>query len=229
MNRHEFEKKRKTQGKFKDLEFFIRFVKSWDDIEGDNRFKYGYYSYLTIGKATIEAKILNDDEFYFTPCFYDVNDINVQILYVSLPTILKGRFFPHRPIVFTDEMSFVDSSGARGSLWASQTQVVHECRRTCPGMESQNGSGVTQKGSWANLLQTHGGAASVSHHPVRACREQHVLEPSLELFPSVAVGIQKRFEPFQRLHASPLVLACHPWIQSEPRVVSNRAVKGVLC
>ncbi|MHA1785745.1 MAG: hypothetical protein ACTSVY_05705 [Candidatus Helarchaeota archaeon] len=77
-NFYEFEKKRKTQGKFKDLDFFIRFVKAWDDIEGDNRFKYGYYSYLTIGKATIEAKILNDDEFYFTPCFYEINDIKIK-------------------------------------------------------------------------------------------------------------------------------------------------------
>jgi len=77
---HEFEKKRKTQGKFKDIDFFIRFVKAWDDIEGDNRFKYGYYSFKTIGKATIEAKITNDEEFCFTPCYYGINDIKIKDL-----------------------------------------------------------------------------------------------------------------------------------------------------
>ena len=75
---YEFEKKRKTQGKFKNLDFFIRFVKAWDDIEGDNRFQYGYYSYKTIGKATIEAKVTNDDEFCFTPCYYGINDIKIK-------------------------------------------------------------------------------------------------------------------------------------------------------
>ncbi|NHI91730.1 MAG: hypothetical protein EAX96_04440 [Candidatus Lokiarchaeota archaeon] len=75
---YEFEKKKKTQGKFKDTDFFIRFVKAWDDIEGDNRFKYGYFSYKTIGKATIEAKITNDDEFCFTPCCYEINNIKYK-------------------------------------------------------------------------------------------------------------------------------------------------------
>ena len=52
-------------------------MKAWDDIEGDNRFKYGYYSYKTIGKATIEAKIINEERL-FTPCFYQIDDITFK-------------------------------------------------------------------------------------------------------------------------------------------------------
>jgi len=81
-----FEKKRKSQGKFLNTDFFIRFVRTWDEIEQDDRFKYGKYSYLTIGKATIEAKIISDDDYLFTPCSYKIDDIAFKdvIIYPEL-------------------------------------------------------------------------------------------------------------------------------------------------
>ena len=73
-----FEKKRKSQGKFRKTDFFIRFVRTWDEIEDDDRFIYGKFSYLTIGKATITAKITSDDDYLYTPCCYKVDDIEFK-------------------------------------------------------------------------------------------------------------------------------------------------------
>ncbi len=81
-----FEKKRKSQGKFDNTDFFIRFVRTWDEIEEDDKLKYGKYSFLTIGKATIEAIITSDDEYLYTPCTYKINNIKFKDV-ISYPEL----------------------------------------------------------------------------------------------------------------------------------------------
>jgi len=66
--RHEIRKS--FQGKFDGKEFFIRYVKDWDEVKE----KYGGVIYKPEGYAKIRAKIIDDSESIFTPCVYKVAD-----------------------------------------------------------------------------------------------------------------------------------------------------------
>ena len=68
------EQRKVLQGKFKDREYFMRFVKDWREI----REKYGTVQYRNIGYARIKAEIADDSEAIFTPCSYKLK--NVEIL-----------------------------------------------------------------------------------------------------------------------------------------------------
>jgi len=57
------------QGKFMDRDYFIRFVKNWNEIEE----QYGTILYKPVGYAKIKAKVVNNSEAIFTPCCYKVN------------------------------------------------------------------------------------------------------------------------------------------------------------
>ena len=57
------------QGKFMDRDYFIRFVKDWNEIEE----QYGTILYKPVGYAKIKAKVVNNSEAIFTPCCYKVN------------------------------------------------------------------------------------------------------------------------------------------------------------
>jgi len=62
------------QGKFMGRDYFIRFVKEWNEIEE----KYGTILYKPEGYAKIKAKVVDDSEAIFTPCSYKIE--NVEIL-----------------------------------------------------------------------------------------------------------------------------------------------------
>ncbi|MFQ5999425.1 MAG: hypothetical protein ACE5J6_01470 [Candidatus Bathyarchaeia archaeon] len=62
------------QGKFMGRDYFIRFVKDWNEIEE----KYGTIHYEPEGYAKIKARVVDDSEAIFTPCCYKVD--NVEIL-----------------------------------------------------------------------------------------------------------------------------------------------------
>ena len=68
-----FEKRKKLQGKFKNIDFYIRCVKAWDEIKE----KYGYFRYKPLGQALIQGIITNDDESIFTPCRYKIEDVKI--------------------------------------------------------------------------------------------------------------------------------------------------------
>lgn len=87
------ESRKLLQGTFMGVDYFIRFVKGWDEI-GE---KYGDILYECVGHAGIRAKVVDDSESIFTPCRYKVAD--VQVLdgskvssSVSYVVSFRGRF-----------------------------------------------------------------------------------------------------------------------------------------
>jgi predicted nucleotidyltransferase len=68
------EPRKVLQGKFRNREYFMRFVKDWREI----REKYGTIQYRNAGYARIKAEIADDSEAIFTPCSYELK--NVEIL-----------------------------------------------------------------------------------------------------------------------------------------------------
>ncbi|MGQ9459848.1 MAG: hypothetical protein ACUVRA_01265 [Candidatus Bathyarchaeaceae archaeon] len=86
------ESRKRLQGKFMGRDYFIRFVKDWNEIEE----KYGAILYRSVGYAKIKATIVDDSEAIFTPCHYKIG--NVEILEgTSIESIeeivsFRGRF-----------------------------------------------------------------------------------------------------------------------------------------
>jgi hypothetical protein len=68
------ESRKVIQGKFAGKDYFMRFVKGWNEIDE----KYGDIQYRNRGNAKIKATIADDSEAIFTPCVYKIE--NVQIL-----------------------------------------------------------------------------------------------------------------------------------------------------
>jgi predicted nucleotidyltransferase len=62
------------QGKFMGRDYFVRFVKDWNEVEE----QYGTILYKPVGYAKIKAKVVDDLEAIFTPCCYKIE--NVEIL-----------------------------------------------------------------------------------------------------------------------------------------------------
>jgi predicted nucleotidyltransferase len=85
------ESRKVLQGRFRNREYFIRFVKDWSEIDE----KYGEILYKNVGYAKIKAVIEDDSEAIFTPCSYKIN--NVEILEGARFTVeeiasFRGRF-----------------------------------------------------------------------------------------------------------------------------------------
>lgn len=68
------ESRKSFQGIFNDRDFFLRYVKDWDEFKE----KYGEVIYRPEGYAKIRAKIIDDSDSMFTPCVYKV--ANVEFL-----------------------------------------------------------------------------------------------------------------------------------------------------
>lgn len=66
------EQRKVMQGKFVETDYFVRFVKDWNEI-GEN---YGDVRYRNVGYSKIEAKVVDDSESTFTPCTYEVENVN---------------------------------------------------------------------------------------------------------------------------------------------------------
>jgi predicted nucleotidyltransferase len=61
------------QGKFMGRDYFVRFVKDWNEVEE----QYGTILYEPVGYTTIKAKIVDDSEAIFTPCRYKIENVEV--------------------------------------------------------------------------------------------------------------------------------------------------------
>lgn len=86
------ESRKAFQGMFRETDFFIRFVKNWNQIQH----QYGDIKYTNCGDAKISATITDDSEAIFTPCTYKVENVlifggkkNVQIKEIAS---FRGRF-----------------------------------------------------------------------------------------------------------------------------------------
>ncbi|UCC58692.1 MAG: hypothetical protein JSW14_01890 [Candidatus Bathyarchaeum sp.] len=63
-----------SHGKFMGRDFFVRFVKNWNELSE----QYGTIIYKPKGRARIKATVIDDSEAIFTPCSYKL--ANVEIL-----------------------------------------------------------------------------------------------------------------------------------------------------
>jgi predicted nucleotidyltransferase len=62
------ESNKAMQGKFLDADYFVRFVKDWNEVDE----KYGDIQYRNVGDASIEALVVDGSEGIFTPCTYRI-------------------------------------------------------------------------------------------------------------------------------------------------------------
>jgi predicted nucleotidyltransferase len=80
------------QGMFLDTDYFVRFVKDWNEVDE----QYGDIKYKNVGHARIEAIVADDSEAIFTPCTYRI--ANARFLEGSTSEPMKevvsfrGRF-----------------------------------------------------------------------------------------------------------------------------------------
>lgn len=80
------ESNKAMQGRFLDTNYFVRFVKDWNEV-GE---KYGDVQYKNVGNASIDAMVVDDSEAIFTPCTYGIANAR----------FLKGsRFEPVKEVV----------------------------------------------------------------------------------------------------------------------------------
>jgi predicted nucleotidyltransferase len=88
------EKRKRLQGVFRNREYFLRFVKDWNEMKES----YGDVTYRSLGQITIKAIVSNDDEALFTPCTYKISDVRIVEGQVAKTTNIceissfRGRF-----------------------------------------------------------------------------------------------------------------------------------------
>jgi predicted nucleotidyltransferase len=62
-----------SHGKFLGRDFFIRFVKDWNEVDE----QYGTIIYKHEGRARIKATVVDETEAIFTPCSYKLEDVEI--------------------------------------------------------------------------------------------------------------------------------------------------------
>ncbi|MFW9952202.1 MAG: nucleotidyltransferase domain-containing protein [Candidatus Thorarchaeota archaeon] len=62
------ERRKLHQGKFHEIDFFIRYIKSPEDWNGN----YYDYHFTNLGRVAVKGKITNSSESIFTPCSYSI-------------------------------------------------------------------------------------------------------------------------------------------------------------
>ncbi|MFQ6080686.1 MAG: hypothetical protein ACE5OW_03340 [Candidatus Bathyarchaeia archaeon] len=86
------ESRKVLQGKFMGRDYFIRFVKDWNEVEE----RYGAVRYTSEGYAKIKARIVDDSEAIFTPCCYQISGVEalegVHVGPIEEIVSFRGRF-----------------------------------------------------------------------------------------------------------------------------------------
>jgi len=86
------ESRKVLQGKFMERDYFIRFVKKWNEVNEN----YGDIRYRNSGYAKIEAQVVDDSESIFTPCKYKIEDAKIvegpMLEPLSEIVSFRGRF-----------------------------------------------------------------------------------------------------------------------------------------
>jgi len=65
------EKRKVFQGMFRGTDFYVRFVKGWNEVDT----RYGAVRYKKVGYATVKARVVDDSEALFTPCTYKISQV----------------------------------------------------------------------------------------------------------------------------------------------------------
>jgi len=86
------ERGKRLQGTFKGRDYFIRFVKDWNEVSE----KYGDKKYTSIGYSKVKAKIVDDSNGVFTPCSYLISRVKMlsgtPISTIKEVDSFRGRF-----------------------------------------------------------------------------------------------------------------------------------------
>ena len=86
------ESRKVLQGKFGERDYFIRFVKDFNEISE----RYGDVQYKNCGYAKIEAAVADDSESIYTPCTYKIEDVKViegpKLQPIEEIVSFRGRF-----------------------------------------------------------------------------------------------------------------------------------------
>lgn len=86
------EKGKLLQGKFGGRDYFIRFVKDWDEVKEG----YGEILYRSMGYARVVATVVDASEAIFTPCRYEIDDVRVvegrRVTPIKEIASFRGRF-----------------------------------------------------------------------------------------------------------------------------------------
>ncbi|MDR0797187.1 MAG: nucleotidyltransferase domain-containing protein [Nitrososphaerota archaeon] len=86
------EKRKAFQGMYQGTDYFIRFVKDWDE----HHEHYGDECYNNVGYAKITAKISNNTEALFTPCNYQLENVKIikgpKLTPIKVVSSFRGRF-----------------------------------------------------------------------------------------------------------------------------------------
>jgi predicted nucleotidyltransferase len=115
------ESRKVLQGKYMGSDFFIRFVKDWNEITE----KYGTIQYSAEGYAKIKANITDDSEAIFTPCTYKIEDAKIlEGTFTNMPieeiVSFRGRFCEQASkgeiVVAQGKVEGVQSEGGRKHL-----------------------------------------------------------------------------------------------------------------
>ncbi len=97
------------QGKFRECEYFIRFVKEPAEL-GDG---YGDKRYTSLGQAEVEATVTDASGALFTPCSYKVEDVRLIGVQHAAPLSVEIVSFRGR---FCEQAREGERVGARGKL-----------------------------------------------------------------------------------------------------------------
>ncbi len=86
------ESRKALQGKFMGRDYFVRFVKDWNEVKE----QYGTILYESEGYAKIKAKVVNDSEAIFTPCCYKIGSVKIlegsRVDAIEEIVSFRGRF-----------------------------------------------------------------------------------------------------------------------------------------
>jgi predicted nucleotidyltransferase len=86
------ESRKVMEGKFNGTDYFVRFVKDWNEIDEN----YRDVQYKNVGNAKIEAMVIDDSESTFTPCTYKVENVKLlegsKVERIEEITSFRGRF-----------------------------------------------------------------------------------------------------------------------------------------
>ena len=118
------ESRKAFQGMFMGTDYFIRFVKDWDEISD----QYGDVCYKNSGYVKITANIADATDSLFTPCTYKLKDVDVvdgqELSPITEIVSFRGRFCEQLPTNLREPPT-VEAQGKAELVTDSKTGATH--------------------------------------------------------------------------------------------------------
>jgi predicted nucleotidyltransferase len=118
------ESRKAFQGMFMGTDYFIRFVKEWNEISD----QYGDVCYKNSGYTKITANIADSSDALFTPCTYKLKDVSIaegpKLTPITEIVSFRGRFCEQLPKNLRDPPT-VEAQGKVELATNSKTGATH--------------------------------------------------------------------------------------------------------